>query len=190
MKKIIIGTIVATVIYFLYQTAAWMGGLHGTPGTYTPNNNEILNYLSQVLGEDGMYMMPMVDPGLPNRMEEEQKLMEQNVGKPWAMILYHKSMMGMEAGYILIGFLYSLIACLIASLIIYYGNFSSTSTRFLAAFSFGLFTLSQGVLDDMNWWSYPWSFVKAEVIDLTLGWGITCLWLAWFVKKNTEVKTA
>ncbi|MCI0449698.1 MAG: hypothetical protein L0Y79_07930 [Chlorobi bacterium] len=186
MKKIIIGTIVAAVIYFLYQTAAWMGGLHGTPGTYTPKGGEILNYLSQSLGEEGLYMMPMVDPSQPNYKEEEQKLHEQNIGKPWAMVFYHKSMMGMEAGYILIGFLYSLIACLIASMIVYYGNFSSFGTRFLAAFSFGLFTLSQGVLDDMNWWSYPWSFVKAEVIDLTLGWAITSLWLAWFVKKKSK----
>lgn len=81
------------------------------------------------------------------------------------------------------GLLYSLIACFIASFVLFQGNFETFSGRFWVAMSFSLFTLSQGVFDDMNWWSYPWNFVKAEVIDLVLGWGVTSVWLAWYVKK-------
>jgi hypothetical protein len=182
MKRIIIGAIVGMLIYFIYQAVMWMGGIHGSFTSYTPKQNEIIQYLDQNLPQEGLYMMPAIDPNVRNKMEEEEKLMQANVGKPWAMIFWHKSMIGFEAGYVLLGALYTLIACLIASVILYLGKYDSFGMRFFISVLLGLFVVSQGVLDNMNWWSYPWSFVRAEVIDLTIGWGITSLWLAWYVK--------
>jgi hypothetical protein len=192
MKKIIIGTLVATVIYFVYQSAAWMGGLHDDISSYTPKQAEILQYLSQNLTEDGVYFLPSVDPNHPDKQNEHQRVMEASVGKPWVMIFYHKSMSPMDPMYIVWGVIYSLIACLIAAMLLYYGKFETFGARFLAVFALGLFAISQGVMDDMNWWSYPWSFVKAQVIDLTIGWALPSLWLGWYMKKNrqAEIKAA
>jgi|SRR6478672_6652620 len=185
MKKISIGTLVATVIFFAFQSVMWMGGFHNDFNTYTDKQPIIMQTLNENLDKDGMYMMPTTDWSKPNSEAETEKLMKESVGKPWAMVFYHKQMMGMEASYMLVGLFYTLISCLIASLILYYGKFNTFQSRFWVAFAFALFTLMQGVLDDMNWWGYSWSFVKPEVIDLTLGWGICSLWLAWYVK-NTE----
>lgn len=192
MKRIVIGTLVAAVIYFVYQSAAWMGGLHGEISSFTPKQAELIQYLNQNLGVEGLYMIPSVDPNHPDKQNEHQRLMEASVGKPWAMIFYHKSMSPMDPMYIIWGFIYSLIGCLIAALILNAGKFESFGVRFLVVFALGLFAISQGVMDDMNWWSYPWSFVKAQVIDLTLGWGLASVWLGWYLKKNpeTQVKAA
>ena len=183
MKKIIIGSLVGAIIFYALQFIMWEGGLHGDFRSYTPNQAAVMDALSQNLKEDGLYMVPMVDPASPTKEAEEEKMWKDNVGKPWTMIFYHKSQDEMSMSYMLIGFLYSLIACLIAALLLHYGNFATFNSRFLVAMAFSIFTLSQGVLDDMNWWSYPWSFVKPEIIDLTIGWGICSLWLAWYFKK-------
>jgi hypothetical protein len=132
MKKIIISTLVAAVIYFVYQSAAWMGGLHGEISSYTPKQAEIIQYLSQNLGEDGLYMIPSVDPGHPDKQNEHQRVMEASVGKPWAMIFYHQSMSPMDPMYIVMGFIYSLIGCLIAAFIVHYGKFESFGARLFA----------------------------------------------------------
>ena len=181
MKKIIIGTLVATVIFFLYQTAMWMGGIHGEPGIYRADQDAIMQDLAKYQLKDGMYFMPAPTPGAT--MEQADADMVKSVGKPWAMLFYHNSMTGMMGSYMILGILYTLIACLIASMILYHGNWGKFSTRFIVSMGLAIFTLAQGVLDDMNWWSYPWDFVKPQVIDLTLGWAICSAWLAWYVKK-------
>jgi hypothetical protein len=50
--------------------------------------------------------------------------------------------------------------------------------------AFAAFALFQGALNNMNWWDFPWSFVRPQVMDLTIGWGVTSIWLAYYVKKK------
>jgi hypothetical protein len=187
MKRVIICAVVGTVIFFGWQMLMWMGGFNDGFSSYTPKQDTIMQTLDANLDKDGMYFMPSVDPALPDAKDQEEKLMKERMGKPWAMINYHKSM-EYEISYMLLGVLYALLACLVATLVIYYGKFNSFRDCFLVAFSFGLFTLFQGVLDDMNWWGYPWTFVRPEVMDLTVGWGITSLWIGWFLKRQGSVQ--
>jgi hypothetical protein len=187
MNRIIIGTIVGAIIFFGYQAAMWMGGIHSNYTNYTPRQDSIMAYLNQNLAEEGLYMMPTVDPAVPDRMAAEEEMMKQSEGKPWAMVFYHKRMMGMEPSYLLMGFVYALIAALLVSLVLYAGNFLTFGTRFLVSLAFGGFALAQGVMDEMNWWSYPWSFIQPQVLDLTLGWGICSLWLAFYVRRKLVV---
>jgi len=183
MKKILIGTLVGGIIYFMMQSLMWMSGIHNDFSSYTKNHEAILNCLNQNLTEDGLYMMPTVDPASPTAEEDSEKLHKEMEGKPWAFVFYHKSMDGGMTKMMLTGLLWSLIAALIASFVLFHGGFETFYTRFLVSMSFALFCLSQGVLDDMNWWAYPWNFVKAEVIDIVVGWGVCSVWLAWYLKK-------
>jgi hypothetical protein len=50
--------------------------------------------------------------------------------------------------------------------------------------SFAVFTLAQGVLSNMNWWSFPWGFIKPQVFDLVIGWGLCSAWLGWYVRSK------
>ena len=139
MKKIIIGALVATIIFFALQTIMWMGGLHGDFRTYTANQTPILDALSQNLTTDGFYMLPMIDPADPDKESKEKKLWEDNAGKSWTMIFYHKSQNEMNMSYMLIGLMYALFACLIVSMVLFYGNFETFNTRFLVSMAFSLF---------------------------------------------------
>jgi hypothetical protein len=184
MKKIIISTLVGTVIFFAFQTIMWMGGIHSDFRSYSPNQTPIMDALNANLKEEGLYMLPMVDPASPTKKEDEEKIWNENSGKSWAMIFYHPSMSGMSMSYILIGILYSLIGCLVTAMIIFHGNFPTFTSRFYVSMGLSIFALCQGVLDEMNWWSYPWSFIRPQVIDLIIGWGICSLWFAWYLKKG------
>lgn len=182
MKKIIIGTLVGTVIYFGFQAVMWMGGFHRDFYTYAAKQDTVLNILTRNLPGEGLYMMPMADPKNPDFKSHQEKLEKTMVGNPWAMVFYHPKMSDFSASYLLMGILYTLIAALITTIVLYYGKFPGFWSRFFVSMAFALFALSQGVLNNMNWWSFPWSFVKPQVIDLVIGWGLCSVWFAWFVK--------
>jgi hypothetical protein len=182
MKRIIIGALVGAIIFFVFQAAMWMGGIHKDVYSYTPNQEQILDNLNRNLSAEGMYMIPALDPASNPTHEQEEAYMAQNVGKPWAMVFYHTSMSGMDPMYLVKGFLYAFIAAFMTAMVLYYGKFDAFSTRWMVAMSFAVFTLCQGVLDEMNWWSYPWSFIRPQVIDMILGWGLTSVWLGKYVK--------
>jgi hypothetical protein len=180
MKRVIIGALVGAVIYFGWQAGMWMGGFHNDFAKYTPNQDSVMQVLHSQLGQEGLYMIPSVDPKAGK--EEKEKYYHDSVGKPWAFIFYHEKFDGMNPMTMIKGFLHNLFSCLIAALIIFYGRFSKFGSRFFVAMGFAIFALLQGVFGDMNWWQFPWSFVKTQVIDLTLGWALCSAWMAWYVR--------
>jgi len=184
MKKIIIGTIIAALIYFIFQAIMWVGGIHRNFFTYTAKQDTIMQVLSGNLAQDGLYMMPMADPKSPDYKVRQQNLEKKMPGNPWAMIFYHPKMMDMSAGFMVMGFLYTLIAALVVTVVVYCGKYRTFCGRFLIAYIIAIFALCMGVLDNMNWWSYPWNFVQPQVMDLLIGWAIASLWIAWFVKRK------
>jgi len=184
MKKIIIGTLVGTIIFFVFQMIMWEGGFHKDFYSYAPKQDTIMTALGANLPKEGMYMMPMADPKSPDFKAEQEKREKTMMENPWAMVFYHPKMGAFSVTYILMGVLYTLLAVLIAAIVIYYGKFTGFWSRFFVVMAFAAFTMFQSVLGNMNWWSFPWSFVKPQVMDLTFGWAICAVWLAWFVKKK------
>lgn len=189
MKKIIIGTIVGAIIFFAYQSLAWVGGFHNDFSTYSAGQDAALQTMIDNHMSDGLHVLPEPDPAVFKDHKKAHEEMEKNVGKPWAMVFYHSSMHPEDPSMIMKGFLHSLLAVLLVTLVLYYGNFSSFGSRFLTGWAFGLFAIIQCTMSDMNWWGFPWSFAKAQLIDLTLGWGICCIWLAWYIKRATPKTT-
>jgi hypothetical protein len=183
MKKIIIGTLVGTVIFFAYQTTMWVGGLHKDFWIYSANGDKVLQAMNDAGLQEGLYVLPSSDPATTDQKKMHEEMMK-NVGKPWAMVFYHPSMHGEDTSTIIRGFIHALLAVLVATMVLYFGGFSSFGSRFLASWAFGIFAICLGPYNDMNWWNFPRSFVQLQVIDLSLGWGICCIWLAWFVKKQ------
>jgi hypothetical protein len=184
MKRIFIGSFVGALVFFGFQSAMWMSGVNEDFTSFTGRQTEIMNSLSQNLTEDGLYTMPITDPAQHLSQEEREKIMNANIGKPWAMIFYHSNMNEMDPMDLLRGLLFAFVACFLASLVLYHGGFYSFNTRFLTAMAFAAFALFQGALNNMNWWDFPWSFVRPQVMDLTIGWGVTSIWLAYYVKKK------
>jgi hypothetical protein len=182
MKRVIIGALVGTVIFFGFQTTMWVGGFHSDFYSYAARQDTILAVLSQNLPEEGMYMMPMADQDSPDFKVRQQELENQMIGNPWAMVFYHPKMTEFSVFTMLKGVLFSFISAFIIAFIMFQGKFHGFWSRFTVSMLFVVFTLFQGVLGNMNWWEFPWSFIKPQVIDLVAGWGMCSVWLGWFVR--------
>lgn len=187
MKRIAIGGLVAGLIYFAFQSIMWMGGFHKDFSKLTANSKTVLDVLDNHLTEDGLYMLPSADPNSPTKEKDEEELMTNNLGKPWAMIFYHKQMDGMSASYLVLGLLYALLSGILVSFVLNFSAFELFTLRFTVSMCFALFALFQGILDDMNWFSFPWHYIKAEIIDLLLGWTFSSLWLAWYFNNSKKL---
>ena len=87
MKKTLIATIVGTLILFIYQSMSWMVlPIHKHSFKTTDKQEAILPAISSNLTEDGLYYLPMLPTETPH--EEQEKFMNENMGKPSATITY------------------------------------------------------------------------------------------------------
>jgi hypothetical protein len=182
MKKTIIGALVGGIIIFVWQFLTW-GPLnnHHAQQQYTPKHDSILAYLGSQFSEDGAYFMPGFAPGTSR--EEMEKEMENMVGKPWAMVTYHKSMTGMSKMYMNMG------RSLLVNIVIVWllcwllGKISSPSfgTIFLGSVGTGIIVFLNAPYTMHIWYG---SFdLMAHFVDALVAWGATGLWLGWWLTR-------
>ncbi|MGB4959272.1 MAG: hypothetical protein WBO36_07340 [Saprospiraceae bacterium] len=178
-SKMIIGALVGGLLIFIWQFLSWsMLNLHGSNQQYTPNQDAILECLSTNLPEGGSYFMPNVPPGTPT--EDHQKIMESSIGKPWAIVSYHKSFnmsMGMNMTR---GFLADVVAVFLLCWLL--GQMTSVSMQksimlSIAVGMIGYLTTSytNAVWFEVN--SMP------ELIDALVSWGLCGAWLGFWLKR-------
>lgn len=188
MKKTIIAAIVGTLIMFVYSALAWMVlPIHNDSMKYTPEQDSIIATVSANLKEDGVYMLPGCEPGTSH--EEQEKQMKEMEGKPWMMIQYHSSFQGGMTGSMIMGFIINFLAVLIAVMVINAtrNNYGSFSTRFMITLSFGLIIVISN-LATWNWMGTPFHYIKGEIIDAILSWGLCGLWLGKYLKAPTAAE--
>lgn len=182
MKKMIIGAIVGGIILFAWQFMTWGAlNLHEAQQKYTPKQDSILSYLNSQFSEDGAYMMPTFAPGTSREvMEKEMKAME---GKPWAQVVYHKSMPGMSKMFMNMGrnllvniFIIWLLCWLLVKI-----PSPSFATVFIGTLGTGLIVFLHAPYTMHIWYG---SFdLMAHFIDALVSWGIAGLWLGWWLRR-------
>jgi len=183
MKKSIIGAIVGGIIIFIWQFLTWgMLNLHEAQQKYTPKQDSVLAYLGTQFSDDGAYMMPTFPPGTSNsEMETKMKAME---GKPWAQVVYHKSMDGMNKMFrnmgrsILVDIFIVWLLCWLLGKI----NAPSFGTIFLGTLFTGLIVFLNAPYTMHIWYG---SFdLTAHFIDALVAWGVTGIWLGWWLSRK------
>jgi hypothetical protein len=191
MKKNIISTIVCTIILFGWQAISWMVlPFHSDTLKYTPNQDAIIEVLSANLSENGLYGVPGDDPSREQTMEEMEAGWNKMLNKPWALVLYHTAFEGMTATGMMGGIMLNLVAVVIGIILL---NASRPEQRTFGSI-FGIvmllpaFCIFQAVLENANWWGFPWHFLKGTIFDLLIGWSLCGVYLAWRYKKpNTAM---
>ena len=192
MKKILIGSFVGAVIFFVWSFLAWaVLPVHLHTFKYTPAQDSIMAMLNGSLPESGVYGMPMADnrnvSGFDAKFQEEsEKVMKESVGKPMFSIYYKKEGYDMSGFTLLRGFLFDLLAVLALSIMLapalsLKGSFFS---RWWLALVAGLFLNACGPLMQFNWMGVPGNFTIDMVLDNFLNWGIIGLWMAYYFKPS------
>lgn len=179
MKKTIIGTLVGALILFIWQFLSWtILNLHVGNQTYTPKQDEVLKYLGDNL-EEGAYYLPTLPEG--SSQEENQKFMEEQIGKPWAQVFYHKSMKMNMTTNMMRGLLVDFVAMFLLIWVIMKMGNASFNTIFLTSVIMGFV----GYLSTTYTYSI-WFETKTlpDLIDALVSFGLVGLWLGWWLRRN------
>jgi hypothetical protein len=180
MKKTIIGALVGGIILFMWQFASWTFlNLHYPAQGYSPKQDTIMQVLSNNLEEGGYFLPTTPKDASPEEME---KKMTESMGKPWATIQYHKSLdynMGVNMARGLVTNI--ALAWLLIWLL---GKFGSNSfgTTFIASLVVGLIVYLNSAYTSHIW--YQLFDIRAFLIDCVMMWGLTGVWLGWWLNKK------
>ncbi|MEP7259126.1 MAG: hypothetical protein ABI687_12065 [Flavitalea sp.] len=175
MKKIILGPVIAGLIIFVCQTISWtIIDLHRPANQYSPKQTEILHYLDSQLVINGQYMLPTVPAG--TSMDEASKMMKTGVGKPWALIAFHKEMKNDMASAISRALIVDIIMMGLFCWILAKIPDPRFSTIWLSSVMVGLIVFLN--IPYTTHIFYETFDLWASLIDAVAGWGLAGLWLA------------
>lgn len=180
MKKQLIATLVGALILFIWQFLAWaLLPVHQAEYGYTPNQDKIIEVLSQNLTEEGTYMLPLPAPG--SSREEQEAIMQSHMGKPWAHVSYYKSMdtsMGMN---MFRGFTIDLVAVWLLIWLLSGVSNLSIATVVPKAWAIGII----GYLTIPYLYSI-WFETNSlgHLVDALVSWGLVGAWLGWWLPRG------
>ena len=182
MKKLFIGALVGGIILFIWQFLSWgLLNLHKPAQQYTAKQDVIMNVLNENL-EEGGYFIPNVPEGAS--MEENQKLMDDSKGKPWATIQYHKAMDTNMAMNMIRGVIINVLTVWMLCWMIVKMNIPPFVTIITATIFTGLIVFFNAPYTNHIWYQ---SFdIWAHLIDAIVSWGLCGLWLAWWFNRKPQ----
>ena len=182
MKKLI-GALVGGIIVFAWQAASWMFlGVHENDYKHHPEQAQILQSLSAVIKEDGMYMLPSAPKDAT--AEEHQKVMKEAQGKPMASIMYLGSYSTNMVPTMIHGLVVDIV---LVFLLIYLLTINGTPGRYriiAGSIAAGLFSWLWEPYMGRVWFQLPSSWVLSHLIDAIAAWALCGLWLNWWLTRK------
>lgn len=179
--KIFTGALVGGIIVFIWQFLVWtILNIHKPAQSYTPNQDKILSALSENLTDEGGYLLPSVPEG--TSMDEEQKQMEAAMGKPWAIISYHKSQDANMVKNIALELLSDIVIVYLFCFIISGITRDSFGKVFLAALFTGLIIFLNSAYT-FNIWFKTFD-LSASFVEYMVQWLLVGIWLGWWLNRK------
>ena len=181
MKKVIIGSIIGGLIIFLWQFLSFAAiDLHKPAHQYTEKQDVILSFLNSQGLKQGGYMLPSLPDGAS--WSEHEKAMKTAEGKPWALIQYYDKMETDMTMNMIRGFLVDVVAVFLLCWLI--GkmaplNFGKIVT---SAIVVGLIAFLFEPYTGSIW--YKWADIWAFFLDAVIAWGLTGIWLGWWLRRG------
>jgi hypothetical protein len=180
MKKQLIATLVGGLILFIWQFLSWAAiPIHKDAYGYTLNQDKIMEALNQNLTEEGTYMLPMPPPG--SSAAEQEAVMKNAEGKPWAHVSYHKSMntaMGMN---MFRGFVIDLLAAWLLVWLLMQSANLSMGTAVQTSLAVGIIGYLTIPYLNSIWFE---TGSMSHLIDAIGQWGIVGVWLGWWLPRR------
>ncbi len=181
MKKLLVGSIVGSLIVFGWQTISWtILKSHDKEYRQAPNQDALISSLSQLPGE-GQYMIPRADP---NASQDEMNAFQKKMldeKRPWAVVTYHKEYDSDMMMNIIRGFLSVLIGVFLVCWVLMKQT-SSFGTTFMSCLFIGIAGYLFIPYSGHIWFETPGAMTN--FIDVLVAWGICGLWLGWWLNRK------
>lgn len=179
--KIFIGSLVGGIIIFICQFLSWAAlDLHRPAQQYTPKQDSILAYLSMQFDSSGGYMLPNTPEGASS--DDMTALEEKYKDKPWAQVYYHTSLNTNMALNMIRNLVTNIVMALFFCWIISGYTVNSFGKTLIAAILTGLIIFLHASYTEHIW--YETFDLNAHLIDYLLSWGLTGIWLGWWLNKK------
>ena len=183
MKKWLIGSLVGAILLFVWQFISWpLMGLHDAEYKYHPQQDQIISALSNVIKEDGQYMIPRAAPGASR--EENEAFMLSQQGKPWAVINYIGSAKDRMVMSMIRGVLVDL--AIVALLIYVLGRRSNLSlgSVYMGSLAIGFIAYLWHPYTEHIWFQTPVAVITGALMEWIVAYSIVGLWLGFWLKRN------
>jgi hypothetical protein len=181
MIKQIIGAVVAGIFIMAWQTVSHTAlNLHASQEQYTPNQDIILQALSENLNKKGQYFLPTIPPGVP--MSEYELLQEESMGKPYASIIYNPVMEYNMTANILRGLGTNIVLAFVLVWLLGRLRFQTMGSILSACIAVGFLSFCFYPYPGFIWYQIPGIWV--ELLDGLVAFGLAGIWLGWWLPRN------
>lgn len=183
MKKWLIGSLVGAILVFLWHFLSWTTlGVHDAEAKYTPAQDSIISYLSSIIKEEGVYMLPTVPPG--SSMDAGEALGKKMDGKPWATIMYKNAYNHDMIRPMIRSFLVDLFLVFTLIYILTRGGTPRSIRVVAGSVATGLFCFLAGPYTAHIWFQVPMEAITGHLIDSLVAWGLVGIWLGWWLNRK------
>ncbi len=179
MNKALVGALVGGLILFIWQFLSWSAlGIHSSDMAYTPAQDQVLECLNSSGIEEGTYFLPNVAPGTSS--EDQQALFEASMGKPWAVVSYHKEMSNNMVMNMVRGYVVDVLAAFLLCYILMGRSDLTVQKTVISSVMVGLigyFTISYL---DAVWFE---NNTIGHLIDAIVQWALVGVWLGFWLNR-------
>jgi hypothetical protein len=181
MKKLLVGAIVGGIIIFIWQFLSFaLVNFHKPAQAYTDKQDAIMSFLNSQQLKEGGYILP----NLPDNatMADHELHMKNAEGKPWASIQYHSNLKNNMTSNMVRGLLVDIILVFLFCWLVKRMNAPGFTTIVTSAVVVGLIVFLNVPYTGSIWYQ---SFdTSAYLADAVVSWGLTGVWLAWWLRRG------
>jgi hypothetical protein len=178
MGKLVVAALVGGLIVFAWGAIAHMATPLGMAGmSFLPDEGATIEGLRVSVPKTGMYIFPTA--GMNSKNEAEQKAWTEKYRRgPSGIIVYKaEGTEPLSARYLVVEFISNVFAAFVAALVVSMipGPYSR---RVFAVFLFSIFAFLSLSVSYWNWYSYPATYIGAELVTEGIGWLLAGLAIA------------
>jgi len=192
IKQIALGAVLGAIVLFIWSALAWMIiPWPGEPLRHFTSEDAIVAAIKANAPRSGNYLIPNEPQRLPGMTEEQYQKATKDAedrmnNGPMVFAAVRLEPVSMAKAMV-VGFLTNIITVFFACVLLLQTDRLSYRGRVLFVAGLGLLIFLGGHVDEWNWWGFSNAYMMMQLGALVIGWILSGLVIAKFVRGKTAV---